>query len=85
MKCPECESTHITFLGVWYVERGDVHILMSHYGCLNCRTAFVRPVDDKVYYYVKEVHTDVMLRPTHAPNAHERRLPIVNMAPGVLI
>lgn len=85
MKCPECESDHITFLGIWYTRQGDVWVLMSHYGCLNCRVQFERPVDDKSFYYIKDGHTDISMRPTHVADKHETRLPIVNVAPGLRI
>lgn len=85
MKCPECQSSAILFQGIWYVLQGDYHVLMNHYGCQNCRVAFRRPVDESVYYYVREGDRTIFTRQTHTPAKHERRLPIVNMAPGMLI
>jgi hypothetical protein len=85
MKCPTCGSDDITFLGVWYTERSSYGwILVSHYGCKKCRAVHMRPVSENDYYYLKEDGT-IIMRPTHVPLKHERRLYIVENDPGFYV
>jgi hypothetical protein len=84
MKCPVCHNDSIQFLGIWYTERENVYVLLSHYGCQKCRVVHTRPVSENDFYYLKE-DGGLIMRPPHIQIKNERRINIIEIDPGFYV
>jgi len=82
MKCAHCGSEgSINFLGIWYTQVGEVWMLNTHYGCVNCFCISRRPVNEDSFYY-RKADGSIVMRPTFNPARGENRLLIIDPDPG---